>query len=67
MNDLCMIIKEVVKPNFLNIRTAIQTYNREPWDGSPAPLFVIIYQKHRDVHSQITQKETDAGRKGARI
>ena len=29
MNDLCMIIKEVVKPNFLNIRTAIQTYNRD--------------------------------------
>lgn len=29
MNDLCMIIKEMTKPNFLNIRTAIQTYDRE--------------------------------------
>ena len=29
MNDLCMIIKEVVKPNFLNIRTSIQTYDRD--------------------------------------
>ncbi len=29
MNDLCMIIKEMVKPNFLNIRTSIQTYDRD--------------------------------------
>ena len=28
MNELCMIIKETVKPNFLNIRTSIQTYDR---------------------------------------
>lgn len=29
MNDLCKIIKEVVKPNFLNIRTSIQSYDRD--------------------------------------
>ena len=29
MNELCMIIKDTVKPNFLNIRTSIQTYDRE--------------------------------------
>ncbi len=29
MNELCMIIKDMVKPNFLNIKTSIQTYNRE--------------------------------------
>ena len=29
MNELCMIIKEMVKPNFLNIRTSIQTYDRD--------------------------------------
>ena len=29
MNELCMIIKDMVKPNFLNIRTSIQTYNRD--------------------------------------
>ncbi|MBR5636494.1 MAG: DinB family protein [Pseudobutyrivibrio sp.] len=28
-NELCMIIKEMVKPNFLNIRTSIQTYDRD--------------------------------------
>ena len=28
MNELCMIIKDMVKPNFLNIRTSIQTYDR---------------------------------------
>lgn len=28
MNSLCMIIKDTVKPNFLNIRTSIQTYDR---------------------------------------
>ncbi|HQL99430.1 MAG TPA: hypothetical protein PLH98_02555 [Ruminococcus flavefaciens] len=29
MNELCMIIKEMAKPNFLNIRTSIQTYDRD--------------------------------------
>lgn len=29
MNELCMIIKDMVKPNFLNIKTSIQTYDRE--------------------------------------
>lgn len=29
MNELCMIIKDMVKPNFLNIRTSIQTYDRD--------------------------------------
>ena len=29
MNTLCQIIKETVKPNFLNIRTALQTYDRD--------------------------------------
>lgn len=28
MNELCMIIRETVRPNFLNIRTSIQTYDR---------------------------------------
>lgn len=29
MNQLCMIIKDMVKPNFLNIKTSIQTYDRD--------------------------------------
>ncbi|SFU59231.1 hypothetical protein [Butyrivibrio sp. INlla21] len=29
MNELCKIIKDTVKPNFLNIRTSIQTYDRD--------------------------------------
>lgn len=29
MNELCMIIKDMVKPNFLNIKTSIQTYDRD--------------------------------------
>ena len=29
MNELCKIIKEMVKPNFLNIRTSIRTYDRD--------------------------------------
>ena len=29
MNELCMIIKDTVRPNFLNIRTSIQTYDRD--------------------------------------
>ena len=29
MNGLCMIIKEVVVPNFLKIRTSIKTYDRD--------------------------------------
>ena len=29
MNELCMIIKDTVKPNFLNIRTSIRTYDRD--------------------------------------
>ena len=28
MNELCMIIKDMVEPNFLNIKTSIQTYDR---------------------------------------
>ena len=28
-NELCMIIKDAVKPNFLNIRTSIMTYDRD--------------------------------------
>ena len=28
MNELCMIIKDTVKPNFLNIKTSIQSYDR---------------------------------------
>ena len=36
MNELCMIIKDMVKPNFLNIRTSIQAYDRdELCCGSP--------------------------------
>lgn len=29
MNELCKIIKDTVKPNFLNIRTSLQTYDRD--------------------------------------
>ena len=29
MNNLCMIIKNTVEPNFLNIRTSIRTYDRD--------------------------------------
>ncbi len=29
MNELCMIIKDTVKPNFLNIHTSLQTYDRD--------------------------------------
>ena len=29
MNELCMIIKDTVKPNFLNIRTSIMAYDRD--------------------------------------
>ena len=29
MNELCMIIKKAVEPNFLNIRTSIRTYDRD--------------------------------------
>lgn len=29
MNELINVIKETVKPNFLNIRTSLQTYNRD--------------------------------------
>lgn len=29
MNELCMIMKDTVKPNFMNIRTSIQTYDRD--------------------------------------
>ncbi len=28
-NTLCMIIKDTVKPNFLNVRTAIRAYDRD--------------------------------------
>ncbi len=35
MNELCMIIKDMVKPNFLNIKTSIQTYDRyAKWSNS---------------------------------
>ena len=29
MNELCQIIRNTVKPNFLNIKTSIQTYDRD--------------------------------------
>jgi len=29
MNELCQIIKEVTRPNFLNIRTSIKAYDRD--------------------------------------
>ena len=29
MNELCTIIKNMVIPNFLNIKTSIQTYDRD--------------------------------------
>ena len=33
MNELCMIMKDTVKPNFLNIRTSIKTYDRDALVG----------------------------------
>ena len=29
MNELCKVIRDVVQPNFLNIRTAIRAYDRD--------------------------------------
>ncbi|MBQ6035536.1 MAG: DinB family protein [Ruminococcus sp.] len=29
MNELCMIIKDMVIPNFMNIRTSLRTYDRD--------------------------------------
>ena len=29
MNELVMIVKDTIRPNFLNIRTSIQTYDRD--------------------------------------
>lgn len=42
MNELCKIIKETVKPNFLNIRTSIQTYDRDAMCYG-APLWRWVY------------------------
>lgn len=42
MNELCMIIKDMVKPNFLNIKTSIQTYNRDD-ECYGAPLWRWAY------------------------
>ena len=42
MNELCKIIKETVKPNFLNIRTSIQTYDRDAICYG-APLWRWVY------------------------
>ena len=42
MNELCMIIKDTVKPNFLNIRTSIQTYDRDA-DCLGAPCWRWAY------------------------
>ena len=42
MNELCMIIKDTVKPNFLNIRTSIRAYDRDA-DCLGAPLWRWAY------------------------
>ena len=42
MNELCMIIMDTVKPNFLNIRTSIQTYDRDA-DCLGAPCWRWAY------------------------
>ena len=42
MNELCMIIKDTVKPNFLNIRTSIRAYDRDS-DCLGAPCWRWAY------------------------
>ncbi|MBQ9609623.1 MAG: DinB family protein [Lachnospiraceae bacterium] len=42
MNELCMIIKDTIKPNFLNIRTSIQTYDRDA-DCLGSPCWRWVY------------------------
>mgnify|MGYP002626376189 CR=1 FL=1 len=42
MNELCMIIRDTIKPNFLNIRTSIQTYDRDA-DCLGAPCWRWVY------------------------
>lgn len=42
MNELCMIIKDTVKPNFLNIRTSIRAYDRDA-DCLGAPCWRWAY------------------------
>ena len=42
MNELCMIIKDTVMPNFLNIRTSIRTYDRDA-DCLGAPCWRWAY------------------------
>ena len=42
MNELCMIIKDTVLPNFLNIRTSIRTYDRDA-DFLGAPCWRWAY------------------------
>ncbi len=41
-NELCMIIKDTVVPNFLNIRTSIRTYDRDALCCG-APLWRWVY------------------------
>ena len=42
MNELCMIIKDTVMPNFLNIRTSIRTYDHDA-DCLGAPCWRWAY------------------------
>lgn len=42
MNELCKIIKSTVVPNFINIRTSIQTYDRDA-DCAGAPCWRWAY------------------------
>ena len=42
MNELCKIIKNMVLPNFINMETAIKTYNRNA-DCCGAPAWRYVY------------------------
>jgi hypothetical protein len=49
MNDLCKVIREMVIPNFLNIRTSIQTYDRDAVIcGAPCWRWVSQADKYVD-------------------
>lgn len=42
MNELCQIIKNMVVPNFINMETAINTYDRNA-DCCGAPAWRFVY------------------------
>ena len=42
MNELCQIIENMVVPNFINMETAIKTYDRNA-DCCGAPAWKFVY------------------------